>query len=101
MRLPIEIDPDIRRAHGLPSEVYHSEEAWALQVEGVFPRTWQLVGAAESVRDPGRAVPFTLLEGALDEPLLAVRDTEGRVRVAGRRFFTPALQLRHDLLEGE
>lgn len=64
------IDPDIRRAHTLPGQVYHDADVWALQRERVFAPSWQLLPEAERVRAPGHLLPVTLLPGCLDEPLL-------------------------------
>ena len=70
------IDADVRRAWTLPSEVY-CEERWLERVrERVLARSWQLVGDADRVRTPGQALPVTLLEGSLDEPLLLTRDRD-------------------------
>jgi choline monooxygenase len=70
-----QIDPDIRRAATLPAAVYSDARWFARQREQLFPRTWHLVGDTDRVRIPGQCVPFTLLEGVLDQPLLWTRDT--------------------------
>lgn len=69
-----EIDADIHKALTLPSWVYTDPEVYASAVERVFAPSWQLVGDTDQVKVPGQAHPFTLLEGALDEPLLMTRD---------------------------
>ncbi|HUH13572.1 MAG TPA: aromatic ring-hydroxylating dioxygenase subunit alpha, partial [Longimicrobiales bacterium] len=50
------------------------------QRERVFARTWQLAGEAARVRAPGHVLPFTLLDGCLDEPLVLARDDGGTLR---------------------
>ncbi|HEX2204977.1 MAG TPA: SRPBCC family protein [Longimicrobium sp.] len=77
---PFSIDPDIRRAETLPAEVYASPAWYAVQKERVFARSWQLVRGAERVRAPGHLLPFTLLEGCLDEPLVLAADEDATVR---------------------
>src|SRR5215212_3946872 len=77
---PFTIDPDIARAQTLPAEVYHDPAWYALQRERVFARSWQLVRGAERVKAPGHMLPFTLLEGCLDEPLVLVSGDDSVVR---------------------
>jgi choline monooxygenase len=71
------IDPRIERASTPPSRVYHDPALWALQQERIFVRSWQLAAGAERVRAPGHVLPFTLLPGCLDEPLVLTRDQRG------------------------
>lgn len=78
--LPIEIHPEIGRSRTLPGRVFDDPEVFRLQQDRVFARSWQLVEGAERVRAPGHVLPFTLLEGCLDEPLVLVRDDGGTLR---------------------
>jgi choline monooxygenase len=75
----IKIDSDIRRAATLPARVYHDPAIYAQAKERVFARTWQLAGDATRLRTSGRVLPFTLLEGCLDEPLVWTCDEEARL----------------------
>jgi len=75
-----DIDPDIRRAATLPTAVYRDPAVYRLQCERVFARSWQLIPESDRLGPDGFAVPFTLLPGCLDEPLVLVRDTVGTVR---------------------
>jgi choline monooxygenase len=77
---PFTVDPDIRRAETLPAEVYASPLWYAVQRERVFARSWQLVRGAERVKAPGHLLPFTLLEGCLDEPLVLAAGEDGTTR---------------------
>lgn len=70
------IDPDIRRATTLPSAVYHDESFFRAAREKVFARSWQLLGDAERMKEPGHVLPCALLEGMLDEPLVLTRDAK-------------------------
>jgi len=74
------IDPDIRRAETLPARVYRDPEIFAHQRNRVFRRAWHLAGELDAPIPPGHAVPFTLLPGCLDEPLVLVTDEEGTPR---------------------
>ena len=76
---PFDIDPDIRRAATLPARVYSDPAAFRLQQERVFPRTWQYAGHDDLVRVAGQVFPFTLLPGALDEPLVLTRDGDDQL----------------------
>ena len=74
------IDADIRRARTLPAAFYRDAVTFERMRERVFARSWQLVDGAEQATAPGSALPFTLLEGCVEEPLLLTRDSEGTLR---------------------
>jgi choline monooxygenase len=65
-----EINPDIRFAETLSSEFYVGEEFFHKSKEKIFARSWQLIGAANQVKN---LKPFTILENFLDEPVLIAR----------------------------
>ncbi len=77
---PLEMDPDIRTARTLPSRVYHDAELYEQARERVFVRSWQPVSEIDRLKAPGHVLPFTLLEGCLDEPLLLTHADDGVVR---------------------
>lgn len=77
---PFSIDPRIERASTPPSALYHDPAWYDRQRERIFARTWQWAGDADRVRAPGHVLPFTLLEGCLDEPLVLSAGEDGRVR---------------------
>lgn len=77
---PFTIDPDISRAETLPAAVYHDPAWFARQKDTVFARSWQMVPGAERVKAPGHLLPFTLLEGCLNEPLVLAAGDDTRVR---------------------
>jgi choline monooxygenase len=74
------IQPEIHRASTLPGAAYSDAGVYAAQRERVFARSWQFVPGAERLRAGGHVLPFTLLEGCLDEPLLLAVDEEGTTR---------------------
>src|SRR5438093_10847969 len=75
-----EIDPDIRVARTLPARVYSDPEIFRLQRDRLFARTWHYAGHDDLVKVAGHVHPFTLLPGALDEPLLLSRGSDDQVR---------------------
>ena len=77
MDLPLDIDPDVRRASTLPGRFYRSASVYEALRERVFARSWQVVEELAG-DDPGPSVrPFELLPGMLDEPLVRTRDEGG------------------------
>ena len=69
-----EIAPDIRVARTLPARVYSDPDVFRAQRDRIFARTWQYAAADDVVKVAGQVFPFTLLPGALDEPLVLTRD---------------------------
>lgn len=74
------VDPSIGKAWTPPGRLYSDPSAYAVQKERVFARSWQPFMDAERVRAPGHVVPFTLMEGCLDEPLLLSVAEDGQPR---------------------
>lgn len=75
----LHIDADIRRASTLPGWVYTDPAVLEACREQVFAPSWQFVTDADRKREPGHVLPFALLEGLLDEPLLLTRDRDDRL----------------------
>src|SRR5438128_1292336 len=75
-----EIDPDIRLARTLPARVYSDPDLFRAQRDSVFARTWQFAAHDDLVKVAGQVYPFTLLPGALDEPLVLTRDLSDQIR---------------------
>ena len=73
------IDADISVARTLPARVYSDPEIFRAQRERIFARTWQWAAHDDVVKVAGQVYPFTLLPGALDEPLLLTRDANDQV----------------------
>jgi choline monooxygenase len=71
-------DPDLPldRAHTIPSAWYFDDEIYAAECRQVFGRSWQAVGRAEQVAEPGS---FLTAEVA-GEPIVVVRDEHGTLR---------------------
>jgi choline monooxygenase len=75
-----DIDPDIRRAQTPPARIYYDEGVYTAARERIFARSWQPVGDTDRMKAPGHVLPFTLLEGCLDEPLVLTRADDDHVR---------------------
>ena len=71
------IDEDITRAETLPASFYRDPAVFERARERLFARSWQLIDGAERAAGPGSVLPFALLEGCVDEPLLITRDAGG------------------------
>lgn len=77
--MTFDVDPDIRVAKTLPARVYSDPALFRAQRDRVFARTWQYAAHDDVVKVSGQVYPFTLLPGALDEPLLLTRDAQDAI----------------------
>ncbi|APV50016.1 choline monooxygenase [Betaproteobacteria bacterium GR16-43] len=75
-----QVEADIASAATLDARFYNDETAFHALGERVFARTWQWIGEAADVREPGSLSPRELRAGALVEPLLLSRDAGGKLR---------------------
>ena len=69
--LELYIDPDIARASTLPSTIYTDAGLYHDMLEKIFATSWQVIEVDPAESD--NVVPFLLLKGALDEPLVLIR----------------------------
>lgn len=76
---PLFIDPDIRKAHTLPAEFYRDPAWFERSKKAIWEKSWHYAVDAAAMPTPATVYPFTLLEGALGEPLLFSRDARGQV----------------------
>src|SRR4051812_4444504 len=74
------VEDDIRTARTLPVAFYRDAAVFERAREKVFARSWQHVDGAAAMRRTASALPFELLPGCLDEPLVVVRDAKGTTR---------------------
>jgi choline monooxygenase len=73
------VDPEIAKAKTLATEFYTDPANFEAAKEQIFAASWQFIGDAGNVKDPGQCYPFTLLEEYLNEPLLLTQDKDGNV----------------------
>jgi choline monooxygenase len=72
----LSIESDIAKAWTLPATLYTDPSVFAEEKEKIFARTWQVVGHASQVANPGDYFTTDLV----GEPLVIVRGTDGRLR---------------------
>ena len=72
----LEVDAEIGRAWTLPASLYTDAMVFAAEKEKVFARTWQVVGHANQVANPGDYFTAELA----GEPLVFVRGLDGKLR---------------------
>ncbi len=70
----------LERATTLPREAYVDEEFFAFERENIFKRDWMCLAHVSQLKTPGSYVALDLF----DEPLVAIRDREGGIRVLSR-----------------
>ncbi len=66
-------EPDLSRAHTIPSRWYVEPDQLGREQRKVFGRTWQLVGRAAQVESPGDFFTATVA----DEPVVVTRAEDG------------------------
>ncbi len=79
MPLNFSIDPDIRKAATLPADFYRDPQVYQALREQIFCRSWQWLIDVPLPAEHGAAVPFVLLPGFLDEPMVLTRDPDGQL----------------------
>ena len=75
------IDPDISRAKTPDTGFYTDPQVFETAKEKLFAPSWQFIGDTFSLSSPGEALPLTLLENYLDEPMVLVRDKDSVLRL--------------------
>lgn len=79
MGIKFQINPDIRKAHTLPSSFYRDKDTFEECKEKIFAKSWQFVSDTGVVKIPGQAYPFNFLDGYIDEPLILTRDQNDKI----------------------
>lgn len=70
------INKNIHRASTLPSEFYSSPSLFKKVKENIFAASWQYACDKTALKESGSALPFNLLPGVLDEPLVFTKDRQ-------------------------
>ena len=77
-RNTFQVEADIARAWTLPAHLYWDADILLAEKEKIFSRTWQVVGHASQVANPGDFFTTELI----GEPLLLVRGRDGKLCAA-------------------
>ncbi|MCI4670880.1 MAG: aromatic ring-hydroxylating dioxygenase subunit alpha [Bacteroidia bacterium] len=72
----LSINPDIRQAYTLPTEIYKDAELFEKSKDSIFAKTWQCIGLKSLTPTAGNVQPFVMLNGFLGEPLVLSRDND-------------------------
>jgi choline monooxygenase len=73
------IDKNIAKAKTIDTSFYKDKQCYEEAKEKIFAPSWQFIGDAGKVKEPGDAFPFTLLENYLNEPLLLTKDNQNKL----------------------
>ena len=90
---PLSFDRDPTRSRTLPGHYYFDPAIFDLEKSKVFHHTWQYVGHATMLREPGSYITRNIL----DQSVLILRDRDGEIRA----FFNVCQHRAHQLLKGE
>jgi carnitine monooxygenase subunit len=90
---PLGFDQDPARSRTLPGHYYFDPGIFELEKRKVFHHSWQYVGHASMLREPGSYITRSIL----DQSVLLLRDREGEIRA----FFNVCQHRAHQLLKGE
>ncbi|HEY9788658.1 MAG TPA: aromatic ring-hydroxylating dioxygenase subunit alpha [Candidatus Obscuribacterales bacterium] len=74
------IDKDIKKAETLPARFYRDDAYFEQARERIFVRSWQFVGDADRLMVPGTVIPYSILPGYVDEPIILTRDHQDQLR---------------------
>lgn len=73
------IDTNIADAKTISTDFYLSPAIFEKSKEKIFASTFQYVGSKDEMPEEISALPFTMLENYLNEPLLLTKDKEGKI----------------------
>ena len=68
------IDPDITKAETLPTSFYNDKDRFTEFTDALISSSWQWVGDLDIIGTENNLIPFKLLDGIIEEPLLLVKD---------------------------
>ena len=73
------IDKDIALAETLPARFYRDESYIEMARESIFLQSWQFITDAGQISVPGKVVPYSILPGFIDEPIVISRDNDDKL----------------------
>jgi choline monooxygenase len=73
------IDKNIAKAKTIDTDFYTQQKFYEAAKEKIFAPSWQFIGDAGKLKEPGAAYPLILLENYLNEPLLLTKDKQNKI----------------------
>jgi choline monooxygenase len=86
-------DPDPAKSFTLPADLYTRPEVLEQEWSAIFHKTWQLVGPASTLAEPGSYLTAEIG----DQRVFVLRSADGELRA----FFNVCLHRGHSLLSGQ
>lgn len=75
------LNDDIRNAQTLNTDFYTNSILFEQSKDLIFTKTWQFGIEMTELQLPDKVVPFNILEGFLNEPILFTRDSSDKISV--------------------
>jgi choline monooxygenase len=73
------VDPEIARAKTIATDIYTDPAVFEEAREKIFAASWQFIGDAGLVKEPGQCHPFLMMDEYLNEPLVLSRDKDNHL----------------------
>jgi len=73
------VDRNIAAAKTIDTDFYIQQKFYDEAKEKIFAPSWQFIGDAGNIKDPGDAYPFTLLNNYVNEPLLLTKNKQNAI----------------------
>lgn len=74
--MEIKVEKNMKKAATLPTDFYTNPDIFEKIKEKIFAGSWQLVGDDKDIQLTEHTLPFILLPGFLNEPLVLTRDAD-------------------------
>ncbi len=73
------IDPNIKKAKTIPSELYYCNNILEHIKEKIFIKNWQFICDIGQLNKQNNAYPYNFLDGFIDEPLLLTKNNNDNI----------------------
>jgi choline monooxygenase len=73
------IDPDITKAETLPKSFYNDKDRFKEYTDSLFSASWQWIGDLELIGTKNNLIPFRVIDGIIEEPLLIIKDSNNKL----------------------
>lgn len=75
-----DINPNIAQSKTISTDFYLNPSVFEASKESIFASTFQYIGCKDELTEAISAIPITLLENYIDEPLVVTKDKEGKIK---------------------